>query len=249
MIPKTKRVKVIGLLMVAALSFCFLANTYRTPKLRQQEPVSVAEIVLNAPKKAEVGELVRFDLTGSTGQAYKWLMVPATVDFEVFCEGQLTVFSARKPGTYMFIIGCAHNGTIDIVTHIVTITGPSNPDIYSPEIVEPAEGSSLDKWIPYWCSINKRPQAEADLLASSFNNVAAQIAAQVLQQPTEIIQATADANRAALGKSLPGWKPVLRQIQVEIRAQADQGELTTPEQHRKLWIKIAEGLRAYATLK
>ena len=249
MIAKTKRTQVIGMLVVVALSFCFLANTYWAPKLRQQDPVSVAEIVLNAPKKAEVGELVRFDLTGSTGQSYKWLMVPATVDFEVFCEGKLTVFSARKPGTYMFIIGCAYNGTIDVVTHIVTITGPSNPDIYAPEIVKPAEGSSLDKWIPYWCSINKRPQAEADLLASSFNNVAAQIAAQVLQQPTEIIRATADANRAALGKALPGWKPVLRQIQAEIRARADRGELTTPEQHRKLWMKIAEGLRAYATLK
>lgn len=218
-------------------------------QLLQQDSVSVAEIVLNAPKKAEVGELVRFDLTGSTGQAYKWLMVPATVDFEVFCEGKLTVFSARKPGTYMFIIGCAYNGTIDVVTHSVTITGSSYPDIVYPDVARPTADSSLEEWIPYWCSINKRPQNEANLLASSFNNVAAQIAAQVLQKPSEIIQATAEANRVALGKSLPGWKPTLRQIQGEIRAQADRGALTTPEQHRKLWLIIAKGLQTYATLK
>jgi hypothetical protein len=214
----------------------------------RQDPANVAEIVLNAPEKAEVGELVRFDLAGSTGQSYKWLMVPATIDFEVFCEGKRTVFSARKPGVYMFIIGCAYDGTVDVITHTVTITGPSDPGIVCPDVPQPPEGSGLNKWIPYWCSINKRPQVEADLLASSFNNVAAQIAAQVLQQPSEIIQATADANRIALGESLPGWKPVLRQIQGEIVARADRGVLTTPEQHRKLWLAIAEGLRAYATL-
>ncbi len=243
-----RKTKVVVALLGGALVLCFLAHTYLVPA-KCQEPVEVAKIMLKAPEEAEVGELVRFDLTGSVAQSFKWRMVPATVDFEIFCDGERTVFSARKPGTYMFIIACAYNGTVDIVTHTVTIVGIVPPDDVSPDVAKPDANADLDKWVVYWCSKGAQSQLEADKLAGSFDSVAAQIAAMVLRTPAEIIQATATANRTALGDSLPAWEPVLQSIRGELRNQADKGLLNTPAQHQKLWKTIAKGLRAYATLK
>lgn len=197
---------------------------------------NVAKVVINAQETAEVGELVRFDLTESTAESFKWILVPEAVDFEVYCEGQRAVFSARKPGSYMFIIGCAYEGTVDVAVHIVTVEGDDPPDVTA----------SLDKWVSYWCSVNALPKDEAGKLAGSFESVAAQIAADVLQEAEDIIKATSDANKQALGDSLSNWLPVLRELQTTMKTLAGQGKLTTPDQHQALWGEIAKGLRYYA---
>jgi hypothetical protein len=201
----------------------------------------VARVVINAQEIAEVGELVRFDLTESTAESFKWILVPEAVDFEVYCDGQRAVFSARKPGSYMFIIGCAYEGTVDVAVHIVTVEGNDPPNILRPNV-----NASLDKWVPYWCSVNTLPKDEADKLAGSFEGVAAQIAADVLQEAEDIIKATSDANKQALGDSLSDWLPVLRELQTTMKTLAGQGKLTTPDQHQALWGEIAKGLRYYA---
>lgn len=208
------------------------------------QPEHIAHIVIKAQEVAEVGELVRFDLSESAAQSYKWILVPESVDFETYRDGEAAVFSARKPGEYMFIVACAYNGSVDVATHIVTVGGgvPYVPDVSKPDAV-----AGIDKWAVYWCSTNELPSDEAAKLAGSFESVSAQIAAGVLQEVDEIITATADANRKALGDSLPEWTPVLRELQAAMKARAEQGKLTTPEQHRLLWLEIAEGLRHYAS--
>jgi hypothetical protein len=209
------------------------------------QPDHIAHIVIKAQDTAEVGELVRFDLSDSAAQSYKWILVPESVDFETYRDGEAAVFSARKPGEYMFIVACAYNGSVDVATHIVTVGGgtPYVPDVSRPDAV-----AGLDQWAVYWCSMNDRPGDEAEKLADSFEAVSAQIAAGVLQKADEIIEATADANRKALGDSLPEWMPVLRELQAAMQEKAEQGELLTPDQHRVLWEEIAKGLRNYAAL-
>lgn len=201
----------------------------------------VAKVVINAQEVAEVGELVRFDLTESTAESFKWILVPEAADFEVYCEGQRAVFSARKPGSYMFIIGCGYKGTVDVAVHIVTVEGNDPPNIPRPDV-----NASLDKWVPYWCSVNTLPEDEAEKLAGSFESIAAQIAADVLQETDDIITATSNANKQVLGDSLPAWLPVLRELQTTMKTLAGQGKLTTPDQHQALWGEIAKGLRYYA---
>jgi hypothetical protein len=209
------------------------------------QPEHIAHIVIKAQEVAEVGELVRFDLSDSAAQSYKWILVPDSVDFETYRDGEVAVFSARKPGEYMFIVACAYNGSVDVATHIVTVGGgvPYVPDVSKPDAV-----AGVDKWAVYWCSTNELPSDEAERLADSFEAVSAQIAAGVLQKADEIIAATAAANRKALGDSLPEWMPVLRELQAVMQEKAEQGELATPDQHQDLWKEIARGLRSYAAL-
>jgi len=219
------------------------------------EPGTIAAIVIDAQKSAEVGELVRFDVSKSTADSFKWVLVPDSIDFEVYNEGQRAVFSARHPGEYMFIVGCAYQGTVDIVTHIVTIEGgppgpdppiPPHPDI--PNVPKPEEGGVLAEWLAYWCSQAQRPKYETLQVAGSFEGVAAQISAGVLTDTKSIIETTASANRQALGDSLTDWLPVLREIQTELKSRAEAGILTTPEQHAATWREIAKGMRDYAAL-
>jgi len=202
---------------------------------------NVAKVVINAQEVAEVGELVRFDLTESTAESFKWILVPDAADFEVYRDGQRAVFSARKPGRYMFIIGCAYEGTVDVAVHIVTVEGNEPPIIPRPDV-----NASSDKWVAYWCAVNRLPKDEAENLAGSFESVAAQIAADVLQEVDDIIAATSNANKQALGDSLPAWLPVLRELQTTMKTLAGQGKLETPDQHQALWGEIAKGLRYYA---
>lgn len=216
-----------------------------------------AQIVIVAQDMAEIGELVRFDLSGSTAQSFKWLMVPETVDFETYNNGQSAVFSARKPGSYMFIVACAYDGSVDVATHTVVIEGqtdpvdpedPVDPDDGYPVVDRPIMGDDLSDWTPYWCSINKCEKEDAAKLAESFESIAAQVAAGVLQTANDITAATAEANRQALGESLPEWLPVLRELQTAMKNLAAEGKLATPDQHRDLWVDIAQGLRLYAAL-
>ncbi len=210
---------------------------------------NAAEVVMRAQEEAEVGELVRLDLTGSIAQSFKWLMVPAMVDFQTYDGGNKACFSARKAGSYMFVVACAYEGTIDVVIHTVVVKGVTTPDGATyPEIALPQVDASIGDWTAYWCAANRRPKEEAKRLAASFENVATQIAAGVIQDPSEIIAATAVANRAALGDSLPSWMPVLEQLQVKMKERADEGKLSTTDEHREVWLSIAKGLRTYVSL-
>jgi hypothetical protein len=214
------------------------------------ENTAAARLVIKGPTKGVVGELIRLDVSNSCGQSFKWLLVPESVDFEVYDNGRRAVFSARKTGKYMFIMACALEDTVDVATHIVTIVKPGEPDPNKeyPKVDKPIAGSDLAKMLPYWCSLAKREREEALALAESFEGIAAAIAAGAYTTPEEISKATGDANRTALKTSLDSWLPVLSKLQTELRRRSNIGELKTPEQHAEAWREIAEGLLAYASM-
>ena len=193
-----------------------------------------AKVILTAPTTGEVGELIRFDLTKSVADSIKWLLRPGSPDFESYDNGRKAVFSARHPGEYTFIIAVAKAGTVDVITHVVKIKGPPK---------EPTT-PDLALWIPYWLYPLQLPKDEALRLAEAFEDTASRITP--LSTPKGIIEATAAANRAALGKSLSAWKPLLAKLQATMKNRAKEGKLTTPEQHKAMWLEIARGLRAYA---
>lgn len=236
------------LLIVAALLFpvCGCTKPATTPYkistyniLQEGDEDGKAKIVIAAPKTGEVGELIRLDVTGSKAQSFKWILVPESVDFEVYDEGRRAVFSARTAGKYMFIVACASEGSVDVATHTVVIgNSPDNPP--------PPPTPELTAQIVGWCADAKVSKDEAKSLASSFRSVASSIAAGVNTTPEDITKATSDANRAALGDALDSWIPVLKQIQGVLRAAAESGKLQTASQHQEMWTAIAEALEAYA---
>lgn len=202
-----------------------------TLAIAQEPPVPTeAKIIVNAPDEARVGELVRFDVSESVADSFKWLLVPDSDDFEVYDSGRRAVFSARLKGNYRFIIACAKDGTVDVITHVVTIIGPPP----SPT------SDSLAEWIPIWIWEEGLPRDEALTIADNFEKVASQ----PLVEPEEWIKVTAEANKMALGDRLEAWKPVLDKIGQVLHKRAEQGKLTTPEKHVEVWMEIAKGLRS-----
>ena len=212
--------------------------------------VDQAKIILEVQDTADVGELVRFDVSKSQAESIKWLLIPDYCDFQVYNNGRNAVFSARRPGEYMFIIAAANKGSADVIVHVLTVTGeplpPPKPIV--PSVPRPSEGASVTQWIPYWCAQAGCKKSDSLRLSQSFQNVAATVAAGVNTDPTDIIKATQKANRKALGSSMVLWVPVLKKLQADLAVRAASGQLITPEQHVNTWKEIAEGLRAYAAL-
>jgi hypothetical protein len=212
------------------------------------ENLDTARISIQAPAEAEIGELVRLDVSDSCAESYKWILVPKSVDFEVYDNGQRAVFSARKAGEYMFIVACAYEGTVDVAIHVIRVGNPTPKPGDYPSVTKPEAKAAITEWLPYWCSLTVRTEAETRKLAGCFDGIAATISAGVYTTPEEIIKATREATREALGDSLESWKPVLLSLQDEFKARANAGTLASPEQHADLWRKVAAGLRVYADL-
>jgi hypothetical protein len=190
-----------------------------------------AKLVLVAPHSARVGELVRFDVSGSTAINFKWKVPAGIRDFEVYDAGARAVFSARVAGEYEFIVACAKGDSVDVVRHVVKVLGP--PPM--------PQTDNLTDWIPYWNWTLDLPKAEIEAIAASFEEVAAN--ADEFDDIGDFIKATAKASREALGDRIEVWKPILDKVGANLSEKAETGAMTTPEECREEWLRVAEGLR------
>jgi hypothetical protein len=212
-----------------------------------------AKLVITAPTEVRIGKLVVLDVSKSSGNTFKWLVVPETEDFLVIDNGRRAVFSSGVVGEYMFIIACAINDSVDVQRHIVRVvnTGPTPPGPVTPDDPMPpvSPTSTLSKKVSEWCASIQSPTRAADAvkLANAFDSVAARIDAGTLTDPYAIITATAEVSRSALGPNAKDWVPFLRSLQAELEQRASDGTLSTPTQHAGVWKEIAKGLRYFAT--
>lgn len=215
------------------LLLCLTSATYcaATQETNSAPAPNQAKIVLVAPTSARIGELVRLDVSESNADSFKWLLVPDSVDFLVFDSGKRAVFSGREEGEYQIVVGCAKGNTIDFIIHTIKVVGP-------PAL--PTSGSFAEL-IPYWMWVTPFPTEECTALADSFGAIAARV--DELQEPGNWIKATAEANHEALGTRIDAWGVVLDKIGAELAKKAEAGELNTPEDHQRVWLEIAEGLR------
>jgi len=168
-------------------------------------------------------------------------------------KADVRVFSSGVPGEFMFIVACAVNDSVNVKRHVVRVIGstppPPTPDPEPP--VPPGPATTLSKKIGTWCTGIQSPSRSNDAvkLAGAFESIAAQIDAGTLTQPYDIITATTEANRAALGEQLQAWIPFLRSLQAELEQRANNGLLVTQSQHSAVWKEVAKGLRYFATSK
>lgn len=191
---------------------------------------AVAKVVLNAPSSARVGELVRLDASGSSADSFKWLLVPESVDFEVYAEGKRAVFSARTTGEFLFVLAVAKDGEVDVITWKITVIGP--PDA-------PAADASVGDWVVFWLwELNVTPQSKL-ALADNFDR----IASLNLVDAREWIYETSKSNREVLMAEYAAWEPFLKKLGGLLGELADSGQLTTPEDHARIWKEIAAALR------
>jgi hypothetical protein len=215
------------MIFAAALSLLLTTPVLSTP---DEAPQDAAQIVLNAPSTARVGELVRLDASDSSADSFKWLLVPESVDFEVYAEGRKAVFSAREKGEYLFIVAVAKGSTVDVKTWVLHVIGP--PD-------EPVEGANIADFVVFWLWPMQVPQEQKLALADNFDR----ISGLNLVDAREWVYETQKSNREVLGDAISVWEPFLRQLGAKLEQLATEGNLTTPEQHAQVWKDIANGLR------
>lgn len=190
---------------------------------------NAAQIVLKTPADAKIGELITLDASASNATSFKW--IAPTADFLVFDGGKKAVFSARKAGSYQFTLAVALRDTVDVQTFTIKVEGPIAPPVTE----------SLEEWIPYWRAEMDLPKDKLEALAVAFEKTSLQMV--TLATPEKIIEATAKANREALGDSLPQFVPLLQKIMTSLDKMAKSGQLKTPESHALVWQSIARGLR------
>lgn len=228
-------------LLLVLLCLC-LAGAVEAPMVASDAPQVVpqpstpagpsenaAKIVLTVPEKAKIGELVTLDASASAASSFKW--VAPTPDFLVIEGGKKAVFSARKAGLYTFTLAVALRDTVDVQTFTIAVEGP----------VAPPTTDDLEAWIPYWRAEMDLPADKLEALAVAFEQTSLKMT--TLLTPEAIIKATAEANRAALGESLPQFVPLLQKIMAGLDKLAKSGQMKTPEQHAIVWQAIARGLR------
>jgi hypothetical protein len=194
-----------------------------------------AKIIIKAPVKAKVGELVVLDVTESNADSFKWELRVKTKNFLVIDGGRRAIFTAEAGGEYVFVVACAKAGTVDVVIHTIVVAGgPAEP---SADI-----GAKVKEWCDKVASDTKRDDAMK--LAQSFSSVSAVISGEMT--PDAIVEATKKSNRVALGKNLEAWVPFFDGLGDELRALGAAGKLPDSEAHRVVWEKIGEALKEYA---
>lgn len=218
-------------LLIASLVFLGLCLPACTPAEQPKQLAGSVKVVLTAPVTARVGELVRLDASGSDATAFKWLVVPETVDFEMYDNGKKAVFSARGPGDFLFVLAVAKEGEVDLVTHKIHIVGPP--------IAPPDATASVGEWVSFWLwDLQVTPESKVKL-ADNFDR----IANMNLTEARDWIYETQKSNRDVLGGEITAWEPFLKNLGGLLGTLADEGKLATPEDHARVWSEIAAALR------
>lgn len=197
-------------------------------------PAPVAKVVLKAPDKAKIGQLVVLDVSDSVAASFKWELRTKTSNFLVIDGGKRAVFSAEVGGEYTFVIAAAKGDTIDVVIHTVKVIGGTSPT------------DDLPTRVAAWCETVQSPTKRDDAmkLAQSFSSLSAVIKPEMT--PEDIIEATKQSNRDALGDNLKHWTPFLDGLGAEMTKLSAAGKLNDGESHKRVWKAIAEALGEYA---
>jgi len=215
-----------------------LAGQESTAKVFTQDPVEeVAELVVEGPTKAKVGDLVVISVEKSRASSFKWIMLPSTSNFLVIDGGKRVVFSSGVGGEFRFIVACSLGDTCDVAVHTVTVIGSA-----------PGPVDNLASKVSLWCDSVESDTKRDDCLglAQSFSSVALVMEGGSLTTPEEIVRATIKSNQDALGDKLENWLPFRSSLSKELSAMAGAGKLTDTQSHIKVWKAIAAGLRQYA---
>jgi len=196
---------------------------------------TVARVVLKAPDKAKVGQLVVLDVSESVAAGFKWEPRTKTNNFLVIEGGKRAVFSAEAAGEFTFVVAVAKGDTVDVVIHTIKITGGT-----------PSPTDDLPTRVASWCEGVQSPTKRDDALklAQSFSSLSAVIKPEMT--PEDIIEATKNSTRDALGDNLKHWAPFLDGLGAEMTKLSAAGQLNDADSHKRVWKAIAEALGEYA---
>ena len=219
-------------------------RSLETPPTKAQQPIAGQNhpiagqengddtgIVLRAPDEAEIGELVRLDASSSDVDSLTWQIIPATPDFEVIEDGRRAFFSSRVRGSYLIIIGGAKDQQALLRHHTIDVLGDA------PEPGPENLSVRVRRWTKAVKDYEGR-EAQGLALAGVFRKLG--LADDITVD--QMLEATATANSAVLGDNLEKWLPLLEPLGRELDLITADGGLSTREQYKDIWLKIAEGI-------
>ena len=198
-----------------------------------------ASVTVEGPTEASPGSLVVLSVEKSNAKSYKWIVKPSTDNYLVIEDGKKLVFSSGVTGSYTFIVAGALGDSVDIAMHTVTIR-ESQPTVNNP----------FKSKVAAWCGPIESKDKKTDclVLSHSFSNVAKSIEEGKLDTAEEIVRATYESNKDALGEDgLDAWVPFRDGLSKELTKMAKADQLSDAEAHRKVWTLISQALREYAS--
>jgi hypothetical protein len=201
-----------------------------------------AEVVIKAPDKVKIGDMIVIDLSESIGAGFDYKVIPEPPGLRVFNDGKTIVCgTGDKNVTYLFIVSCALAGDSNIKTHEIKVYGADTGPPLHP-------GENIVGKVQEWCEDVQSPTKRDDALklAQSFASVAIIIEQDSFSSASELVQATATSNREALNGNIAHWTPVLNELMQELKAMAETGQLSDVKSHAQVWREVAQGLREYA---
>jgi hypothetical protein len=207
---------------------------------QELEPTEAAALVLringqevtDAGIAADVGELIRLDLTDSTVDGITWQVLPPTPDFEVIEQGRRALLSGRAPGEFLLMMAGAKEGKAYLIYTRIRIRG---------EVPTPAPVSNLTRSVAEWMGLVAKyddRETHARAMADVFRKLSTRSEIEV----DKILEATALANSALLGENVAEWHPFLDRVGTELDELSEAGELDTREQYKTVWEEIASGI-------
>lgn len=194
-------------------------------------------LVVEAPTKVKIGDLVVLSVEKSNAVSFEWIVLPSTDNFLVIDEGRRAVFSCGESGEFIFIVACAKGDDVRVKYHKLVVTGPPKPE------------DGIKSVIVALCDRVESQSKRDDVLklAQSFSSVAAAMAQGGNWTPVDIAKATKISNQDALGERLTDWNPFAEGLAKTLQQMNSEGKLVTTEDHIAVWRKIADALREYAS--
>jgi hypothetical protein len=205
--------------------------TNEDAEVTENEGVTL-EIV--APAKVNTGDLVVLSVD-SNAATFEWIVLPSTDNFLVIDEGHRSVFSSGVPGEYTFICAGAKDNRVKVTYFKIQVVG-TDQSVVSSKVRALCE------------KVDDSPTkvGETHRLSQSFLNVVVDMRANPNMKPGEIALETREQNKLALGDRISAWQPFADGLAELLGQLHKAGKLATVDDHIKVWMEIAETLRAYA---
>ena len=193
-----------------------------------------AEVVIKAPTRVKVGDLIVIDLSESLGAGFDYEVEPMPPGLRTFDNGRIIVCGTGSENVvFNFMVSCALDGDSDIAIHKVTVTVDTSED--KVDIV-----SKVAEWAALVDSPNTREDALK--LSQSFSSVAVVIEQGTFKNTKDLVRATAMSNRDALNGNLEHWVPFLDALMLQLRSMS----ISDVKSHAVVWRDVAAGLQEYA---
>lgn len=195
------------------------------------------KVVITAPSKVAIGEMIVVDVSKSTGSGFTFIVQPTPARiFEDSSGKTITFGTGTDIKEFLLIVSCAKGDESDCKTQKIKVRGVGG--LTSQPLGEIIKELAVDVQSP-------DVRGDALKLSQSFSTMALD---QDVKDVPALLKKTGTSNRDALNGHFEAWSEVRRNITAYLKELAKEGKLkgTDLETHRTIWKGIAKALAEFA---